>query len=465
VTGVDWSAQKAEGDVWYLHTCSVVGNTVMHWRMARAASPPAKPGDVEVTPVTQTTLRDEPWHTWTLPLGWPVQALQEALASDGKPACVARSGRGRLVAVGDTAGFLSIFQFPCVSARANAVNGVLQHCGGVSAVAFTPDESRIITAGLEDQLIMVSMLSPTATLASNAGAKDGGVPAGEVPLVRNLCAFVNISNNLKMVSAVLSDTDVIIWDVEGLKDGAWSSKMRARLKGHTQSVNTCRFSPDDRAACTAGRDKTLRLWDVDGAQTRCFDGHERDVIACCFSPNAELVAGSDTNKTLLVWDGKGLAATPLRARAVGHRKSILCMAWSDDSRRICTGSEDKTLRIWDLPDAVYKAGESTVDLEVVCRLRGHSEAVVSCAFSAHASSSDKMRVCSGSMDKTVLVWDVGTGIELCRLTFDDCLLGCAFSKCSGFVGAVCLDNSVHIWDVSVAAEPDLVSRFSLISMR
>jgi WD40 repeat protein len=162
---------------------------------------------------------------------------------------------------------------------------------------------------------------------------------------------------------------------------------------------------------------------------------------------------------LLVWDGKGLANEPLRARAEGHRKSILCLAWSDDSRRICTGSEDKTLRIWDVPDAVYKASEATIDLAVACRLRGHTEAVVSCAFSAHASTSEEMRVCSGSMDKSVLVWDVGTGSELCRIAFEDCLLGCAFSKCSGFVGAVCLDNSVHVWDVSVEAEPELVDQY------
>jgi hypothetical protein len=403
---------------------------------------PEKNGDIKVEKLNQIELRDEPWHTWTLPLGWPVQGIAGAISSDATPQCVSRSSRGTVLAVGDTSGELSVFQFPCLSDRANAVSGAIQHRGGISAVTFTPDESRIITAGQDDQMVMVSLFTPFATLPTKNKAQDS---AESTPLVRNLCAFVSLSNDLKMVAAILSDLDVLVWDVTGVSDGGWSSTVKTRITGHSQSINTARFSPDDKTVCTAARDKLLRLWDTSGGANRTFDGHQRDVIAASYSPNAKLIAACDANKKVLVWDGNGLANEPLRARAEGHRKAVLCVAWSDDSRRLCTGSEDKTLRIWDIPDGVYQGGEPTVELHVVCRLRGHTEAVVSCAFSAHDCSSVKLRVCSGSMDRTVLVWDVGTGTELCRITFEDCLLGCAFSTCSAFVGAVCLDNSVHVW--------------------
>jgi len=440
VSAIDWSAAKTPDGVQYIHTCSNIGRTVMHWSMT-----PAKDGDVNIQQVTQIQLRDEPWHTWTLSLGWHVQAIAAALPNHVVPTCVERSAQGKLVAVGDSSGDLSVFQYPCVSSRASAVSNAIQHCGGISAVAFTPDESRIITAGRNDQMILLSLLTPFATPAKRLDEQD--VVTEAPTLVRNLCAFVSLSNNLKMVAAVLSDLEVKIWDVEGLKDGAWSCSVKSHLAGHSQSVNCCRFSPDDTSLCTASRDRSLRLWEAVGTSTRFFDGHQKDVIASSFSPNGKLVAGSDTNKMLLLWDATGLATEELRGRAEGHRKGVLCVAWSDDSRRLCTGSEDKTLRIWDIPDGVYRGSEATVELPVICRLRGHTEAVVSCAFSAHDSTSDKMRVCSGSMDKTVIVWHVGTGSELCRISFEDCLLGCNFSMCSAFVGAVCLDNSVHIWFV------------------
>ena len=54
----------------YIHSCSRAGASVMHWELTKSAS-----GDAHVQAVTQVALRDEPWHTWTLTLGWPVQVL------------------------------------------------------------------------------------------------------------------------------------------------------------------------------------------------------------------------------------------------------------------------------------------------------------------------------------------------------------------------------------------------------
>ena len=494
VIAIDWSVIReppsAKG-VLYIHSCSLEGRTVMAWEMTPMNTVNPDQGDVQLKPVSAIQVRDEPWHTWTLPLGWPVGGAHDALDDDATVTSVcstvlsAEQTARKLLAVGDSSGELSLLQFPCVSGRARAVKSALRHRAGVSAMVMTPDRSCLISAGADDQLLLVSLVTPTATAAA---ATHDAVEKAPMPRVRNLCAFVSLSNNLQSVAAVLADLDVLVWRVQGLKDGAWDVDIMAKLKndpsatpsvGHTAGINTCRFSADDTRLCTASRDKSLRLWDLQGDETRRFTGHQGDVIAADFSPDGKLVAAGDSNKLLRVWDASGLARQAERAKAEGHRKSILCVAWADDSRRICTGSADKTLRIWAVPDSVSPGGggggggsssggaalaaageQGPVDLTVACRLRGHSEAVVCCAFSGDSSSSPRQRVCSGGMDKNVIVWDVGTGSEVCRLVLQDCLLGCAFSFCSLFVGAVCLDNSVHVWDVSVDGEPECVDKYT-----
>ena len=67
------------------------------------------------------------------------------------------------------------------------------------------------------------------------------------------------------------------------------------------------------------------------------------------------------------------------------------MAFSPDSRRIVSGSVDKTLKVWDAA-----TGQETLTL------KGHTERVRSVAFSP-----DGRRIASGSYDKTVKVWDAG----------------------------------------------------------
>ena len=72
------------------------------------------------------------------------------------------------------------------------------------------------------------------------------------------------------------------------------------------------------------------------------------------------------------------------------------MAFDAAGRRIVSGSVDRTVRVWDADSG----------RELAC-LRGHEDWVTSVAFDAAGR-----RIVSGSEDKTVRVWDADSGVAL-----------------------------------------------------
>eukprot|EP00168_Porphyra_purpurea_P011226 TRINITY_DN2841_c0_g1_i3.p1 TRINITY_DN2841_c0_g1~~TRINITY_DN2841_c0_g1_i3.p1 ORF type:complete len:1690 (+),score=306.46 TRINITY_DN2841_c0_g1_i3:170-5239(+) len=250
-----------------------------------------------------------------------------------------------------------------------------------------------------------------------------------------------------------------VWDT---KD--WSCV--AVLEGHTEPITCLSVVADDALGSprivSGSQDKTLRIWDV--AAKSCvsvLQGHTHQVNGMavasgrsCGTP-ALLVSSAYTDK-VRVWN---LAGRSTRVASSQHVQSVQCLRAIGDGGhgggavQLASVSDDSTVQLWDADTwshvavlpwrqrsfrniAVFDRDGCGVPTHVVVPTMltlsvldmagtrvaewvGHTALVVQVAFVSGADGRAGRRVLSASIDKTVRVWDVGSGACLDIIHFPE----------------------------------------------
>lgn len=190
---------------------------------------------------------------------------------------------------------------------------------------------------------------------------------------------------------------------------------------HTDSsyIRAVAFSTDGTLLCTGGEDQAVRIWDIKRRAVRfTLSGHLGHVYSVDTCNDGRLLASGSGDQSVKLWNiQNGQEEKTLSCS--GHKKSggdgITSVSFSARGPyRIATGSLEKTVRVFDVETG-----------ELLHNFRQHADSVYSVAF-----SSDGRYLLSGSLDKNVILWDLAAPPPNNYTTFKghtDFVLSVAFS--------------------------------------
>jgi len=282
------------------------------------------------------------------------------------------------------------------------------HDRAVNAVAFAKDGNRLLSASRDKT---VRIWDTTRGLLLQSLAVPSGVPE---------FAIWSIDGQLIVVGC--DDGSVFLWGLRAgnqptrlvghtqavlgadiTRDGKWvvtysrdhtarvwsaeQGRLVAELKGHTDTITTAQFSPSGDLLATGSRDRTVRLWSRTGSELGNLSGPQSPVRTVAFAPTGRQLAASDASGAVHMWDSQ---TGRLTATLVGHVDIVDAIGFTPDGRHIISAGYDRTVRIW-----------TTQSPRQLAVLKGHAGKIYSLAVSP-----DGQHVATVGYDKTVRIWDL-----------------------------------------------------------
>lgn len=304
---------------------------------------------------------------------------------------------------------------PAPPGKSSAISGfeleLTGHDGRITALVFTPDGKRLLSACYDDYSIRIwnsTDGSEMATVRTKnrvtdiAISQDGRTlytvdakgtmlvwdigwanltTKNEIEVEANNPAKIAISPNGKLLVVTGFNKYVSIVDVA-------SGKLLQKV-GTSEEQRGVAFSSDCKMFATGGYSNKLSFWNLEKGRIDTITipkvNEKSDVWSVDVSPDGKVVATGHMDSSITMWDAaerKELLNTYVQGAATSAVK------FSPDGSVLATGNADKKIYFYD-----------TKTKQQIRKLSGHEGSVTCLAFSR-----DGLTLASGSDDKTIILW-------------------------------------------------------------
>lgn len=169
--------------------------------------------------------------------------------------------------------------------------------------------------------------------------------------------------------------------------------------GHALDIYSLDCSSDGQFIASGSGDKTVKLWNMHGAECLQTFGNEHTygptdgVTSVAISPDGRLLAAGSLDHAVRLWDtatGQFLAKLDRSTAAPnspgsGHTDSVYSVAFSPDGAYLASGSLDHSILLWDVRQLQGGVGNSAAPSSTVAKFVGHTDFVLSVAFNVDGS--------------------------------------------------------------------------------